>query len=283
MPNVSEGRDRAVLDDLRPVRAARRCSTCTRDADHHRSVFTLAGPGARPTRRPQSGRSPAPSSNASTCGPTRASIRGLGVLDVVPFVALDEPPSVGGRRRAVASPSGSRSELGVPVFLYDDADPLAARCPTYDATRSAARTRLRAARAGPRTGAAAVGARPPLVAVNCWLDRDDLALARSIAHEVRERDGGLPGVRALGFRLGSVGVAQVSMNLVDLAATGIEPACTEVRRAARSAPARRSSPVELVGLVPAAEHERWSDGFRAWTGLTADVTIEARLADRRRS
>ena len=133
----------------------------------------------------------------------------------------------------------------------------------------------------PRTGATAVGARAPLAAVNCRLDRDDLALARRLAHEVRGRDGGLPGVRALGFRLASLGAAQVSMNVTDLAATGVEEACTAVRRAAERAGATVAA-VELVGLVPAAEQARWSDAFREWSGLTADVTIEARLAARRR-
>ena len=67
------------------------------------------------------------------------------------------------------------------------------------------------------------------------------------------------------------------MNVTDLDATGVEPACTAVRRAAEAAGATVVA-IELVGLVPVAEYERWSDGFRAWTGLTADVTIGARLA-----
>ena len=66
---------------------------------------------------------------------------------------------------------------------------------------TARRTGLRAGRAPPALGATAVGARPPLVAVNVELEDDDLALARAVAHEVRERDGGLPGVRALGLAL----------------------------------------------------------------------------------
>jgi glutamate formiminotransferase len=93
---------------------------------------------------------------------------------------------------------------------------------------------------------------------------------------VRERDGGLPGVRALGFRLVSRGRTQVSMNLVDLAATGVEAACSEARRQARL----RGSDVvavELVGLLPAAELARCSDEFLAWAHLSPDHTIETRL------
>ena len=63
--------------------------------------------------------------------------------------------------------------------------------------------------------------------MNCWLDTDDGLVARRLARSVRERDGGLGGVRALGIVLDSLDIAQVSMNLVDLPVTGLEAACTE--------------------------------------------------------
>ena len=128
----------------------------------------------------------------------------------------------------------------------------------------------------PRLGATAVGARPPLIAVNCWLDTNDPIVARGIARELREVDGGLPGVRALGLVLESEGVAQVSMNLVDLPVTGLEVACSAVRLVA----ARDDfavTRVEIVGLLPAAELDRCSAEFRAWAELSDDLTIEARL------
>ena len=53
----------------------------------------------------------------------------------------------------------------------------------------------------PRLGATAVGARPPLVAINCVLVSRDVTVARRIARDMRERSGGLRGVRALGFFL----------------------------------------------------------------------------------
>ena len=64
----------------------------------------------------------------------------------------------------------------------------------------------------PRLGATAVGARPPLVAVNVELATDDLTIARRIARETRERDGGLLGVRALGLPLTSRGTVQVTLS-----------------------------------------------------------------------
>ena len=178
------------------------------------------------------------------------------------------------------------AELRVPAFLYGAADPAGRALP--DVRRTAFRERT--PDFGPsephRTaGAMAVGARPVLVAINCELAAGasgleaDLAVARAVARRVRERDGGLAGVRALGFVLGSKGRAQVSMNLTDLGATGVEAACEAVRRAA-AAEGGEVTAVELVGLLPAAELERCSGDFLAWSGLSADRTIEARLADR---
>ena len=104
-----------------------------------------------------------------------------------------------------------------------------------------------------------------------------MVVARKIARRIRERDGGLPGVRALGLLLEREDVVQVSMNLVDLPVTGVEAACTEVRRLAGKDDWTITR-VEVVGLVPATEAARWSEPFRAWSGLGDDLTIEARLA-----
>jgi len=102
-------------------------------------------------------------------------------------------------------------------------------------------------------------------------------LARAVARHVRERDGGLRGVRALALHLTSRGHAQVSMNLVDLDATGLEPACVAVREQVEANGARVDR-VELVGLVPSAVLEACSAAFREWSGISANETIEARVA-----
>ena len=71
--------------------------------------------------------------------------------------------------------------------------------------------------------------------------------ARTVADEVRERDGGLLGVKALGLQVG--GRAQVSMNLTDLGRTSVPVALEAVRRSAERSGARVES-TELVGLMP---------------------------------
>jgi glutamate formiminotransferase len=204
----------------------------------------------------------------------------LGALDVVPFVALagSDPDE------AVAAAHGFgawiASTLAVPVFFYDAADPGARSLPAtrHDAFTARAPD-LGPDRAHPALGAVAVGARPPLVAVNCELAYDDLALAQAIATRVRERDGGLSGVRALGLHLDSTARAQVSMNLVALERTGLQDACRAVDALARAS-GNAVARVELVGLVPAAELARCDEEFREWSGIGPDRTIEARVVAR---
>jgi glutamate formiminotransferase len=103
----------------------------------------------------------------------------------------------------------------------------------------------------PTAGAVLLGVRPPLVAFNVELDTGDIGVARAVAAGVRARDGGLPGVQALGLRLARTGRAQVSMNLIDVAATPLHRVIREVERLAD---AHGASIVcgELVGLMPAA-------------------------------
>ena len=213
--NISEGRDRRRLTAI-GAGAGRALLDAHSDHDHHRSVFTIA---------------------ASDPGGTEAATRRLvevalvdldlrehegvhprlGVVDVVPFVALTPtPPDV-----AVAAAHAFGDWLArvhrVPVFFYGAASVGGRTLPEIrrDAFSVTAPDRGPSV-ADPRLGATAVGARPPLVAVNVELDTADLGLARRIARETRERDGGLLGVRALASRSASRGTVQVSMNLVDL-------------------------------------------------------------------
>ena len=248
-----------------------------RDPDHHRSVFTLAGPGARDAEVAVRRLACAVAEHVDLAAHDGVHPR-IGALDVVPFVALDgsDPNDAVAAARDFAS--WITAELGVPALLYGDADPDRRTLPSVRRAVAELDETFTIPRHG-RLGAVAVGARPVLVAVNCELDRDDLALARAIARAVRERDGGLPGVRALGFPSRRVRSRQVSMNLTALRATGLQAACERVRELARARGADVAR-VELVGLVPRAELTRCDRSFLEWAGLGDDVTIEARLASR---
>jgi glutamate formiminotransferase len=248
------------------------------DHDHHRSVFTLAGP--TPHAAEHAARSLAETvARLVDLRRHRGVHPRLGALDVVPFVSLDGSTREDARRAAVDFAKWAVTDLGLPVFLYGDADPASRSLP--DARRDAFTTRP--PDLGPPSphsllGAVAVGARPVMIAVNCVIDTGDLAVARAIARQVRERDGGFPGVRALAFPL-TARRTQVSMNLVDLSRTGLQVACEGVQASARAV-GRTVVEVELVGLLPIAELRRCTDEFRAWVGLGPEQTIEGRLADR---
>lgn len=274
--NVSEGRRQEVIGEL-----AAACGSplldLHSDVDHHRSVLTLGGsPGSVEEAVGRLERLAAELLDVSV---HRGVHPRLGVVDVVPFVSLDGGPS--GRERAAEVArrhAGSiAAALCVPVFLYGDADPAGSSLP--ELRRRAFRTRppdFGPASPHPTLGAVAVGARLPLVAVNCELATPDVGLARRIAGSIRESGGGLPGVRALGFALGSRHLAQVSMNLTDLARTGVERACLAVRSLARHH-GNDVAGLELVGLLPASELSRCGAAFLAWSGLVESQTLEARL------
>ena len=273
--NVSEGRDPVRLRAIGAAAGSALLDVHS-DPDHHRTVFTVAAA--------ESARTEAATRRLVDVACEDLDLRDhqgvhprLGIVDVVPFVALGPTPADIAVSAAHAFGAWLVREHAIPVFFYGDAAPDHRTLPSV---RRDAFTR-RAPDLGPDTphprfGATAVGARPPLVAVNVELASADLQLAKTIARETRERDGGLLGVRTLGLALESRGTVQVSMNLVDLAATGIERACSEVRDRAHVRDVQVAR-VELVGLMPAAELARCSDRFRGWSGLDESSTIEARV------
>jgi glutamate formiminotransferase len=275
VPNVSVGRDVDVIAGLAAACGAPLLDVHT-DADHNRSVFTVAAPDADTVSNAVQGLAREVAARVSIAAHEGIHPR-LGALDVVPFVALTGDAAAAARAAHEFARWWAAS-FAVPVFFYDGAD---AQHRSLPATRrDAFRPRapdLGPAQPHPELGATAVGVRAPLVAINCLLDTAAMEVARFAARAVRERDGGLPGVRALGFFLAAAGRAQVSMNVTDLARTGIEPACAAVRDAVRERAADVAS-VELVGLLPRAELDRCSPEFRAWTGIDEASTIEARIA-----
>lgn len=281
--NVSEGRATDALGVIGRAAGASLIDVHA-DADHHRSVFTLAGPGARDACDATRALAAAVAERVSIVGHEGEHPR-FGALDVVPFVALGgtniEREQAADEARAFAQWWGD--EFAVPVFLYDDADPQHRDLPHARTHGFKSRTPdFGPAEPHPRLGATAVGARRPLVAINCVLVSRDIADARKIARSMRERDGGMRGVRALGFYLPDQRRAQVSMNLTDIDHTGIQDACLHVRELAQRA-GTDVAEVELVGLVPRRELDRCSDDFLVWSGIDASSTIEARIGHGPRS
>lgn len=264
VPNVSEGRDRARLEAFAAAVRATPAVTLMdvhADPDHHRSVYSFAGP-------PDAAGAAALALAARVIGTLdlrhhQGVHPRIGALDVVPFVPLvgctmEESVALARRvGRAVAA----RHDL--PVYYYGHAATRPGRRRLPDARRGgyeALQARLAAgddppdegpSRFDPRAGAVLVAARELLVAFNVWLASSDLEHARAIARMARESSGGLPAVQALGLPLPSRGLVQVSMNLLDVRVTPIPAAFDLVQEEA----ARRGVGVlrsELVGLAPRA-------------------------------
>ena len=259
VPNFSEGRDAArisrIAQSVRDVPGVRVLNIHS-DPDHNRSVLTFAGEEDAVLE--------AAVTLAAACAAEidLASQTGqhprMGSLDVLPFVPLEGATLEDAAR--VARRAGERlGRLGFPVYLYEAAATAPHRGNLAD-IRSGGYEGLAARledplwqpdygppELDPHRGAVAVGARPFLVAFNAYLDTADIEVARAVALEVRERDGGLPGVKALGLSVG--GRAQVSMNLTDLEVTSIAIALEAVRAAAAGRGASVES-TELVGLAP---------------------------------
>lgn len=123
-------------------------------------------------------------------------------------------------------------------------------------------------------GAIVIGARKYLVAYNVNLDSKNVEIAKKIASKIRERDGGLLAVKALGFKVG--GYAQVSMNLTDFEKTNFDEVYFAIEKEARKFKVGiRSS--EIYGMVPLASIIRaMKTTFKANT-FKSDQVLEKEL------
>src|SRR6266851_140114 len=210
----------------------------------------------------------------------------IGATDVLPFVPVSGVTIDDCVVLAHAAGRRISQELSIPVYFYERAALRPDRV-RLENVRGKGFEHLReeidiepdrapdlgAKKVHPTAGAIAVGARPFLIAFNVNLRTNDIAIARSIARAVRERDGGLPFVKALGFELQSRGVVQVSMNLIDYEQTSIAQAFTAVQRAAE----RRGVEVagaEIVGLLPRAALDRKAAYFPLLENFRETLVLE---------
>ncbi|MGH8976765.1 MAG: glutamate formimidoyltransferase, partial [Acidimicrobiia bacterium] len=174
--NVAEGRDSVVIAALADACGAALLDVHF-DADHNRSVFTLAAD--RHDDVASATRALARSVAAHVSIALHSGVHPwLGALDVVPFVALGAE-GVGNHDAALRAhefASWWAEMFGVPVFLYGAADDAARDLPSVRREAFVTRPPDFGPRVPhPRLGATAVGVRPPLVAINCELATDNVA------------------------------------------------------------------------------------------------------------
>ena len=285
VPNFSEGRDRPTIDAIGEALSAHaRLLDVHSDSDHNRSVYTLVGSEDELVASLLAG---------IGCARERIDLRGhegahpcIGAADVVPLVPIRESDAERARAAALELARRVGEELALPVFLYADLAP--GRGPAFFRRGGPAelQRRLDAGELAPdfgpakldeRAGGVLVGVRAPLIAFNVDLAGDDLEGARDVARALRERDGGFPGVRALGLPLQKAGHVQVSLNIEDWRTSPLHEVVAAVQREA-AARGLRVTGSELVGLLPAGAAIAAAGSLLGVSGLDPSQILELRLS-----
>ncbi|HEU4509690.1 MAG TPA: glutamate formimidoyltransferase [Pyrinomonadaceae bacterium] len=290
VPNFSEGRRpetvRLIADAIAAVETA--CVLDTHiDPDHNRSVITFVASPEKVVRA---------AVNAVRRAADLIDMRAhhgehprLGATDVLPFVPISGVTMDDCVRIAHEAGEIIARELSIPVYYYEHAALRPERVNLEDVRRGALellREQIvinpeRAPDAGlpqvhDSAGAIAIGARPILIAFNVILQSSDLAVARQIARKIRARNGGLPFLKALGFRLHSRNLVQVSMNLVNYEVTGMTAAYDAVRREADLLRVEILS-AEIVGLIPADALDRKASYFAMLDNFAESKILEHQI------
>ena len=254
--NVSEGRDSAVLDAMaEALTASPGVELWHRDVgfDAHRTVYTFAGPADAVV----SG-----CVNLIKSAAARIDMRGhhgahprIGAVDVCPLVAL-RPEEAALADQAAEDVARLIQDLPAGGWFYSRN----ARRPEfrllanvrkgqYEGLEARAHE-LDFGRYHPRFGAMALGARDFLLAYNVNLSEVNLEAAKAIASQIRERtDGGLPGLRSIGWDTPEFGCSQVSCNVTDLSRLALKEVYDAVDLLARNF-GLAAAGSELIGMPP---------------------------------
>jgi len=256
VPNFSEGRNskiiKAIFDAAKTVKSVK-VFELESDKDHNRCLFTIVGdPESVLSSVYESIKSATKLINMEKHTGEHPRI---GATDVVPFVpvsgitmkeCVDLSKRLG---KKVAE------ELKIPVFLYEESATKTENRNLADIRKGeyeGIKTKMNEPDFGPKkvhptAGAVVIGARKYLVAFNVNLDTADVEIAKKIAGSIREKGGGLPGVKALGF--GVDGLAQVSMNLVDFEKTNFDGAYRAIEKEAKKFGVKIKNS-EIYGMIP---------------------------------
>ncbi|MFQ6058897.1 MAG: glutamate formimidoyltransferase [Anaerolineae bacterium] len=291
VPNFSEGRRKGVVDRIAEAIASVggvRVLDVQMDADHNRSVITFVGPPAAVEEA--AFRGVAKAAELIDMEQHRGEHPRMGAADVVPFVPLSGVTMED--CVAMAQRLGRRigEELGIPVYLYEEAATREERRNLADVRRGeyeGIKVEIetnpdRAPDFGPhrlgKAGATAVGARWPLIAYNVNLGTDDLQVAKAIARAVRHSSGGLRYVKALGLDIRERGIVQVSMNMTRYQKTPLHRVFEMIKREA----ARYGVPVigsEIVGLTPQEALLDAAAFYLQLEGFSPHQVLESRLRE----
>lgn len=274
VPNFSEGKDQKIINaifDAAKIGSAR-VFELEHNASHNRMLFTIVGDPEEVMASVFESIKVATKlidMNKHTGEHPR-----IGATDVVPFVPVSGVSMEECVEMAKKLGKKVADELSIPVFLYEEAatkpefrNLADIRKGEYEGIKINMRVPdFGPSKTHPTAGATVIGARKYLVAFNVNLDTSDVDIAKKIAAKIREKDGGLPGVKALGFEVD--GKAQVSMNLVDFEKTNFDEAYRSIEMEAKTLGVKIKSS-EIYGMIPlesvisAVKSTFKADGFKS--------------------
>ncbi len=192
----------------------------------------------------------------------------MGAVDVCPFVLLDDDTYANDlleRVRSFAQEIGAKHNVAIYCYEHLASSPERKNLTTVrQGEYEGLEERFTSGDLpdfGPQTytsaealhGATAMSVRPLMVAYNVNLIGGDieerLKAAKKIAGKIRERDGGMPGVKAIGWYLPDFDLVQVSCNLTKPHEAGVCEVFSRVQELAAALGFEVPSS-ELIGCIP---------------------------------
>ena len=262
IPNISEGKNKEVIEAC--VDQIRTTAGCTllnysSDPNHNRTVITYIGDAKGVEEA--SVKLAKKAVELIDLTKHKGEHPRMGCVDVMPFVPIKDADNEDCIELSKIVGKRIAEEADLPVFLYEmsaqkeERKNLASiRKGQFEGmaekvTSPGWEPDFGGARIHPTGVVVAVGARPPLVAYNLNLSTSDVEIAKKIAKIIREKDGGLNNVKAMGFMLEDRNIAQVSINMTDFRVTPLYRV-TELVKAEAKRYGVTVTGSEIVGLCP---------------------------------
>lgn len=262
VPNFSEGGDKKIVnriaDSIRGIQGV--CVlNIHMDPSHNRSVITFVGePKAVLKAAFEATKT---SAKLIDMEKHRGEHPRVGSTDVIPLIPIKNISMEECVKYAKKLAKKIAEELKIPTYLYEkaakkeDRQNLAnIRKTGYEKLKYKIRENFDfkpdfgLAELG-KAGATMVGARDFLIAFNVNLQTKDIKTAKEIAKKIRESDGGLKGVKAIGINLEHKKIVQVSTNITDYKTVGIKEVFEAIKKEAEKRTIKIKES-EIVGMIP---------------------------------
>lgn len=253
VPNFSEGKNKKIINAI--VKAISiseiKILNVHSDPDHNRTVVTFLGEPEKVVKAAFQGVKKA--SQLIDLSKHKGVHPRIGAADVIPLIPIKDISE----KECIffAEKLGEKigKELKIPVYLYEKAAKIPERKNLADIRKNGYNRKpdFGPQKAGP-AGATVVGVRDILIAFNVNLapnKMNNLKTAKSIAKKIREKNGGLKNVKAIGLYLKSRGIAQISMNLTNYKKTSLLRAFSRIEKLAKKHRIKILES-EIVGMIP---------------------------------